>query len=198
MLDLLKKPIEYLFDETKSKLSKITYLGFIVLIVIFLNDIFWFSYNYSVSNKINNIHKIENIKKEYSNNYFMSEEYIKELNILEKQVIEKESFTYFVYNYIRQITIWEINVDFPIFFSVQFLWLIMIGVFLFQMKQTGVKTALWMILIIIGIMVLWQLILQFLSSSLALTQKNHIFWHNIFINIIFIIFVIIIWNKKKS
>ena len=107
MIEIFKKPIEYLFDETKSKLSKITYLWFIILFLIFLNDIFWFSYNYNISNKISNINQIESIKKEYSNDYYINEEYLNKLNNLENKIIEKESFIYFVYNYLQNHNIFH-------------------------------------------------------------------------------------------
>ena len=199
MIDFVKKPIEFLFDETKSILSKFTYFSLIIFIWILINDISWFSYNYSIWNKIDNILKIEQLKKEYSQEYSMNLDHFKKINELESNIINRESNSYLFYNYIRQITIWEIEVDIWLFISLQWIWIILFIIFLFQIRSTWVWMTLWMLTFLVFIMFIWQFIFDFLSSVLSLAEwKDTIIFNYILNFIVFWIIATIGNNNKKK
>lgn len=152
---------EFFFDKTVGNLTK--FIGLIVMIlwIIILNDLTWFTSNYYNKNKIENISNLEKIKSDYSKNYYMDGILIEKINSIENSILDGEPMTFKIFNYFRNIILWNIKIDFWYILSIQWFWIIGLIWITKESYQKGIWKLLGTFLVLWFCMYLWYYFILF-------------------------------------
>lgn len=94
----------FFFSKDNHWFKKVIWVSSILVIIFLVNDILKISFNYNVNSKIQQISNIEDIKWKFSQQYFIEQSLIEELDKIEKEILEKEPF---LLKKISSIKIWE-------------------------------------------------------------------------------------------
>ncbi len=203
MWDFFKRIWDFFTNKDESLVKRI-FLFLVVFFIFFLVDsIFLFSYKYNTFNKIYSIRQIEQIKKDFSENYVMSMGTLTKLNVLEDNILEKENFIVRAFNYLRWITVWSIKIDFWETLSIQWIWLItLFGIIITSLNVKNVKknvgSILGMIFLVLFMMFIWRIVFNFLNWLFWIESRFFSLWFNSTLNLIFLIMILFFSSKSKG
>lgn len=205
--NLIKKPYDLLFDKSVSIFKKIWMIIVIISILLLIDNIFWFSFYYNNSNKISNISQIIELKINSSTWFTLSNETFNKLNLLEKEIINRENIFYNLKTIFNAWINKDINIssflislfeyfktiDYINFIFINIIWIILLFFMTPQMFRKSIWEALAFILVMLLFMYLWTKFFHFLQWF---------FWYysyfNLIINILFFTIIWILWNRKKD
>lgn len=199
MRELLKKPIETLFDKTESLFKRIFILIFIILGLFLINNFFWLSFYYNTTNKIELINQIEYIKKNNSKDYYISTDNLNNLNILEQEIFERKNIFSNIDYYIEKIKIWEIKIKFDLWniLSIQWFWILCLIIMIPTTYKNWFWELLWVIVLIFIMMIIWNFTFKYINwlFPFEMFRINII---NYVLNISILIIITIFWNQNRK
>lgn len=198
--DVLQIPVKILFDKTEGLVKR--FFLFIVLIawIFLLDNNFYFSKNYVISNKIENIKLIESVKKDIIPNYQANQDVINKINDLEDKLFEESNWIHISYYYLKELSNGTIKIDISMFLSIQWFWILFFWVIFFQTFKkwrNGIWELLWLTFFIILMMLIWSFVFPLLHGLLYMENRVYQLVFNVLLNIVFLITLAFFWKKKK-
>lgn len=94
-MDLLNSIFEYFTNGASGYTKKLYFALALLIVALFADFIFGFSYHYYNQNKLDTISKIESLKSDYNEN----DELVKELNKMESETLYKDHFYTRIYKF---------------------------------------------------------------------------------------------------
>jgi hypothetical protein len=189
LLSLLHKPFEIIFDKTESIPKRLSMFIIVISFIIFLNNIFWFSYYYDISKKVDNINKIEIIKNNFSWNTIL----IKNLDSIESDILERKT----IITYFTNMEFWKSNKEIWYYITLNWFWILAI-IWLFTQFSKNIP---WTIIAFIAILIviwIWLVIFNFIYWFIWFENYSRRIIANIIFSIILIYFSVKYSNKKKK
>lgn len=69
---------------------------------------------------------------DYSNNYIISDDFLNQINKLENSIINRKPLTIKLFNYLKNITLGKIQLDFWYLLSIHWFWLLVLFIMIPQ------------------------------------------------------------------